>query len=449
MATLLKTISKEEIIQDSLTYNTHSYVEWAQKLCRNTDEYNFILSIKDNYDRTLIVTNANLFFEIQNLLKIKKPYIHELTFEKVLEYVYLNRIYYDIWYDGYYFHYSMNENLPNDAKIREFIRLHFDPTAKKLTGSSMDKVVYWIKEGYSLDSIVETLKHYYDHKKMYYDSNIFIENLTCDDFLKLSNSKQFIVFKHSYLIFKRLTEEMRVEITNNKNLYASFSKLVQDYIQFHKNELHMELFDKTLSKLSNFKNRTAEFIIQLSNSLQGFDFDMEVNQIKNDSLTNKYLKVIAENEDFFIYQILEYETLRIYSSPHWCISRSLTQFDRYISKGDSFYVLLQRNPVNRCDYKLGITVEKSKGHSVIKHSFNYADQPNRHTAQLYLQYFQNTTFFDKVFSIFKKKKNNENENNENEAAIPMFHGEEEEEAEAVEQGDAEEVGETIRPRFTR
>ena len=408
------------------------YIEWAQKVCRNLSEYNYILSIRDSYDKDLIITNVNLFLDVQSLLKIKTPHIDEVSFEKILEYVYLNRIYFDIWYEGYSFNHSFNEQLMIDAEIKRFIRLHFDSNGKKLNGSSMDKVVYWIKDGNALDPIVQTLKHYYDHKKMYDDSGIFLENLTCEAFLKLSEAKSFIVFKYSHMIQFKLTDEIRQEISSDPDLTKLFSKLVQDYIKNHKNAFNVELFDKTMSKIKNYNNRTREFLIQLSNSLNGFDFDIEVEQVKRDVETNRNLRIVVETEDLFIYQIADYETLRIYSSPHWCISRSLSQYERYISRGDMFYVVLQRNPTERFNYKTGVTMERNNYSFYIKHSFNYADAPNRSAIEKFVPLLQVGGLFSKMMAaLFKKKKTERVENDEAPMPNMEVEGEHEEMVEDV------------------
>lgn len=421
-ATLKKIIEVEK--RDSLSelYNTHQYVEWTQKISRNIQEYNFLLSIKDTYDRSLIVTNANLFFEIQALLKTKSPYINEMTFEQLLEYVYSKRIYYDMWYDGFYFYDSTHETLPNDTEIRSFLRLHFDPTAKKLTGSSFDKVLSWIKEGWAVDSIVDALKHYFDHKKMYQSSNVLIEHLNCQDFLNLGNSTNFSIFKNSYLIFSKLNETFRKEITNDKELYGKFLEVVQNYIKNQKSRFNVQLFEIAISKIGLYKDRCSDYLIYLDNSIQGFDFDSEKNIVIHTAQTNKNITIIALENDFFIYKIVGFETLKMFSSPHWCINRNSEQFERYITPADDFYVVLQRYPRSQFNYKSGITFTRKTG--VIKHSFNYADRPNTELAEKYVSYFQPASFLEKLSNIlnFRKKKFDVDDDADAELAMAMDEG---------------------------
>jgi hypothetical protein len=170
----------------------------------------------------------------------------------------------------------------------------------------------------------------------------------------------------------------------------------------------MQLFEIALSKIGLYKDRLPDFLIYLDNSIQGFDFDSEKNIIIHSTQTNKNLKVIAIENDFFIYKITGFETLKIFSSPHWCINRNPNQYAQYVSSLDDFYVVLQRYPRSPFNYKSGVTFTRKTG--VVKHSFNYADRSNVDEVEKFLIYFQPASKLERFVSLFVslfKKKNKE------------------------------------------
>lgn len=397
----VKEISEE--IEKSDSTSTSEYISWAQTVARNVDEYNYLLDIKDNYERQVIIDNVNLFYDIQSVLNTSSPHLNELSIEDVLNYNYKNRIYWVLYYEGYVYGGSRIENLPNDAELRAFVRLHFDPQARKLTGSSMDKVVSWIREGYTLDNIVLALNHYYDHRKIYQDGHVNLENLDCETFQYLKQS--FKLYRGCHMLLMNLTEKNRIEITRDQTIYDHFLNFARFYIKFNPTLFgeQFEAFKFALTKEVAYENRIIDFIYYLLNSFQGFDYDREVKRVTNDAKIDNKIKIIKSEFDFFIFQTLDYQTMKKYSSPHWCINRNIEQYNSYVSNEDDFYIILVRDPKSAYNYRSGVTFNRNN--RTIKHSHNQMDNKNIDYVEKYSLYFKPRAWYD----IFKKRNRHDDE----------------------------------------
>lgn len=387
---------------------TSNYIEWAQHSARNTLEYSYLLSLANTEERDVVVKNVCLFYDIQYVLKTKQPYIHEITFKQLLDYIYENQIYREIYYEGYYFHESSRDRLLNEQEIKSFVRVHFDPQQRRLTGSSMDKVVSWIREGASLDNLIQSLNHYYDHRKMYNDGNVYLEHLRLDDFLNLNTRGNFNLYRSSHYIFSKLNEKLRKEITGNEELYAHFMNLVKLFNNKTKNKPNFstqpefEAFNVALSKADGYADQPIDMIYNLINALTGFDFDKETQRVINDARHNSSLKIIKSELDFFIFMVKDFQTLKRYSSSSWCINRNIDTYSNYIHKHDDFYIILERNPKSLNNHKTGVTFSRLE--KKIKYSFNNADKSNVEHIEKYKVFFK-TKWFDWMLS---KKANHDN-----------------------------------------